>query len=43
MKQEYYRKNINKWKKGGEYYYYKPKEHKGEVIFKRGIFILNFD
>ena len=43
MKQEYYKKNIKEWKKGGKYYYYKPKESTGELIVKTGSFIIRFD
>ena len=40
---EYYRKNKNEWKKGGKYYYYKPKVHPYQLIIKRGNFIVRFD
>tara|TARA_R110000850_G_scaffold60657_3_gene139054 strand:- start:222 stop:350 length:129 start_codon:yes stop_codon:yes gene_type:complete len=40
---DYYKKHKNEWKKGGKYYYYKPKVTPGEVIIKRGEFILLFD
>ena len=43
MKQEYYKKNIKEWKKGGKYYYYKPKVSTGELTIKTGSFIINFD
>ena len=43
MKQDYYKKNINNWKKGGKYYYYKPKEITGEIKIKRGVFLITFD
>lgn len=43
MKDKYYLKNIEKWKKGGKYYYYKPKESSGELTIKKGIFIVSFD
>jgi hypothetical protein len=43
MKPDYYKKNKAYWKKGGKYYYYKPKETTGEFSVKSGIFILNFD
>ena len=43
MKQQYYKKNIKEWKKGGKYYYYKPKETTGELTIKTGSFIINFD
>jgi len=40
---EYYNKNKQEWKKGGKYYYYKPKEHTYELTIKRGVFVLEFD
>jgi hypothetical protein len=40
---DYYKKNRKEWKKGGKYYYYKPKEHVYEVTIKRGEFVLKFD
>jgi len=40
---DYYKKNAKEWKKGGKYYYYKPKETNIEIVIKRGEFILNFD
>ncbi len=40
---EYYKKNRKEWRKGGKYYYYKPKEHSYELIIKRGNFIISFD
>lgn len=43
MKNKYYLKNIDKWKKGGKYYYYKPKVYVGEVTIKKGLFIVSFD
>ncbi len=43
MKKDYYKKNINNWKKGGKYYYYKPKETTGEITIKRGVFLITFD
>ena len=43
MKQDYYKKNKDNWKKGGKYYYYKPKEITGELSVKTGTFILSFD
>tara|TARA_S200002703_G_scaffold72272_1_gene62612 strand:- start:950 stop:1081 length:132 start_codon:yes stop_codon:yes gene_type:complete len=43
MKKDYYRKNIDNWKKGGKYYYYKPKETTGELIIKKGVFLITFD
>tara|TARA_R100000541_G_scaffold23151_2_gene32978 strand:- start:594 stop:725 length:132 start_codon:yes stop_codon:yes gene_type:complete len=43
MKQDYYKKNKKNWKKGGKYYYYKPKESTGELSVKTGTFIISFD
>jgi len=43
MKEKYYLKNIEKWKKGGKYYYYKPKQFTGEITIKKGKFIVFFD
>jgi len=40
---EYYKKHKNEWKKGGKYYYYKPKTHTYQITIKRGQFILSFD
>jgi hypothetical protein len=40
---EYYKKNKDQWKKGGKYYYYKPKVSTGELIVKTGLFIIKFD
>jgi len=40
---EYYKKNRHEWKKGGKYYYYKPKETSYHLIIKRGNFIVRFD
>ena len=40
---EYYKKHRNEWKKGGKYYYYKPKETTGEITIKRGVFLITFD
>lgn len=40
---EYYKKNIKEWKKGGKYYYYKPKERTYKLTIKRGSFWLTFD
>ena len=40
---EYYRKNREKWKKGGCYYRYKPKASSGKLTVNRGVFIINFD
>ena len=45
-KQQYYRDNKNKWKKGGKYYNYTPKEErqpKVKLQVNRGKFILSFD
>jgi hypothetical protein len=42
-KKEYYRKNIKNWQKGGKYYRYKPKEYHGELVIKKGIFVITFD
>ena len=39
---EYYKKNRELWKKGGKYYYYKPKVNSYELIIKKGKFIINF-
>ena len=43
--QKYYRKNIDKYKKGGKYYRYKnnPKYNTGGLTIKYGKFIINFD
>lgn len=43
MGKEYYRKNKDEWKKGGKYYYYKPKETGGKLTISRGKFLLSFD
>tara|TARA_R110000751_G_scaffold230590_1_gene332017 strand:- start:237 stop:365 length:129 start_codon:yes stop_codon:yes gene_type:complete len=40
---DYYNKNRKEWRKGGKYYYYKPKEYHYELIIKRGKFIISFD
>ena len=40
---DYYKDNKKEWKKGGKYYYYKPKETVYEVRINRGSFILKFD
>jgi len=40
---EYYKKHRNEWKKGGKYYYYKPKQSYYELIIKRGNFLISFD
>ena len=42
MKKDYYKKNINNWKKNGKYYYYKPKVNTGKLTIKRGVFIIDF-
>ena len=46
MGQTYYRKNKDKWKKGGMYYNYvsvKDKQSKIQIVIKHGVFILSFD
>tara|TARA_R110000823_G_scaffold290134_2_gene408431 strand:- start:329 stop:460 length:132 start_codon:yes stop_codon:yes gene_type:complete len=43
MKESYYKKNKENWKKGGKYYHYKPRESTGELIVKRGLFIIQFN
>jgi len=40
---DYYQKNKKEWKKGGKYYYYKPKQHNYKFTVKRTEFILKFD
>ena len=40
---EYYQKNSHEWKKGGKYYYYKPKVSTGGLIIKYGHFLVYFD
>ena len=40
---EYYKKNRDLWKKGGKYYYYRPKASTGKLTIKTGVFIINFD
>jgi len=40
---EYYKKHKNEWKKGGKYYYYKPKVNTYKITIKRGEFWLSFD
>ena len=40
---DYYKKNRKEWRKGGKYYYYKPKESTFELIIKKGEFVLRFD
>lgn len=40
---KYYLKNRNMWRKGGKYYYYKPKINSGHLQVKRGTFTINFD
>ena len=40
---EYYKNHKNEWKKGGKYYYYKPKVNTGKITIKRGLFLVNFD
>ena len=41
----YYRKNKDKWKKGGKYYNYIPKDKRlvGEFKVQRGNFLISFD
>tara|TARA_Y100000401_G_C8152987_1_gene140512 strand:- start:249 stop:380 length:132 start_codon:yes stop_codon:yes gene_type:complete len=43
MGKEYYRKNKEEWKKGGKYYYYKPKVITGKLTIARGKFVLSFN
>tara|TARA_R110000803_G_scaffold87313_2_gene153915 strand:+ start:401 stop:532 length:132 start_codon:yes stop_codon:yes gene_type:complete len=43
MVETYYKKNKDKWKKGGKYYYYKPKESTGKLTIKKGLFVVRFD
>jgi hypothetical protein len=40
---DYYKKNKKEWRKGGKYYYYKPKVTHYELTIKTGIFTLEFD
>ncbi len=40
---KYYLKNRDKWKRGGCYYYYKPKINSGHLQVRRGSFTINFD
>ena len=45
-KETYYRKNKDKWKKGGMYYKYvsvRDKQYTIPIIIKRGVFILSFE
>ena len=40
---DYYKKNKAKYRKGGAYYYYKPKAEAPYVVsIKRGTFIIDF-
>ena len=39
---DYYKKNKKEWRKGGKYYYYKPKVTHYELTIKTGEFILDF-
>ena len=39
----YYIKNKYKYKKGGKYYSYKPKEYPGKIKIKKGFFLLYFN
>lgn len=42
--QKYYKKNIEKYKKGGKYYRYKNnKNNNAGLTIKHGKFIINFD
>tara|TARA_R110000751_G_scaffold102760_1_gene197820 strand:- start:471 stop:602 length:132 start_codon:yes stop_codon:yes gene_type:complete len=43
MKDNYYKKNKKEWRKGGKYYYYKPKETEYRVTIKRGEFWILFN
>jgi len=43
MTKDYYKKHKDQWKKGGKYYYYKPRVSTDKLIIKRGLFIVNFD
>ncbi len=43
MGKAYYKKNKHEWRKGGKYYNYKPKVSTGELIVKRGVFLISFD
>jgi hypothetical protein len=43
MDPTYYKKNKNLWKKGGKYYYYKPKEFIGQLTIRRGRFLVYFE
>ena len=40
----YYRKHKDKYKKGGKYYTYKPKDTSisGDIKIERGVFIVSF-
>tara|TARA_R100000655_G_scaffold32115_1_gene63907 strand:- start:3147 stop:3299 length:153 start_codon:yes stop_codon:yes gene_type:complete len=41
----YYRRNKDKWKRGGKYYNYVPKDKRQTEKFKvqRGSFLISFD
>ena len=43
MTKDYYKKHKDQWKKGGKYYYYKPKLSDGGFSINRGIFMVIFD
>ena len=40
---DYYKNNKKEWRKGGKYYYYKPKVHSYELTIKTGEFWIQFD
>tara|TARA_Y100000592_G_scaffold23608_1_gene36680 strand:+ start:729 stop:857 length:129 start_codon:yes stop_codon:yes gene_type:complete len=40
---KYYLKNRDKWRRGGCYYYYKPKINSGHLQVKRGTFLIEFN
>ena len=42
-KKEYYRRNIEHWKKGGKYYKYEPKVIEGGLTIRKGKFLIYFD
>ena len=45
-KHQYYLDNKDKWRKGGKYYYYKPKSERYDYVkleVKTGKFVLRFD
>lgn len=39
----YYLLNIDKYRKGGKYYRYKPKQHKSDLKIKTGLFLVYFN